>query len=99
MSTLFIVEDTVHIAKVLAHFLSEEGQFSVRGIASSAEEALQQLPNMTVDLVLIDVGLPRMNGIELVKILHEQKPELSCLILSGHEELEFVNGALAAGAR
>jgi len=99
MSKLFIVEDNIHIANILAGFLCEEGQFSISGTASSAEEALKQLPNEAVDLVLIDVELPGMNGIELVKILHDQNSEAPCLILSGHERFEYVKQALDAGAK
>jgi DNA-binding NarL/FixJ family response regulator len=99
MSTLFIVEDNIHMANILASFLCEEGQFSVSGTASSAEEALKSLSHVAVDLVLIDVGLPGMNGIELVKILHDQKLEAPCLMLSGHERIEFVKRALEAGAK
>jgi DNA-binding NarL/FixJ family response regulator len=87
------------MANILASFLCEEGQFSVSGTASSAEEALKSLSHAAVDLVLIDVGLPGMNGIELVKILHDQKLEAPCLMLSGHERIEFVKRALEAGAK
>src|SRR5262245_46713193 len=99
MSKLFIVEDNTYIANILTGFLCGEGQFSVSGTAASAEEALELLANASVDLVLIDVGLPGMNGIELVKILHNQKPEMPCLMLSGYERLEFVKQALDAGAK
>src|SRR6476620_7907031 len=102
MSTLFIVEDNIHIANILASFLGEEGQFSISGTASSAEEALKFLlseADEAIDLALIDVELPGMNGIELVKVLQAQKPEMPCLMLSGHERLEYVKQALDGGAR
>ena len=68
-------------------------------IARTAERALQELPEQEFDLVLVDVALPEMNGISLVALLHEEYPDLPCLMLSGHALAHYVNRALRAGAR
>jgi len=68
-------------------------------IARTAERALQELPLHEFDLVLVDVALPAMNGISLVAMLHEEYPDLPCLMLSGHALGHYVDRALRAGAR
>ncbi len=49
-------------------------------------------------MLLVDVSLPQMNGIELVAVLHTMYPELPCLMLSGHHAAHYVTRALEAGA-
>lgn len=86
-------------ASVLARLLSKTEDMEVVAIARTAERALQELPEHELDLVLVDVALPEMNGISLVAMLHEEYPDLPCLMLSGHALAHYVNRALQAGAR
>jgi DNA-binding NarL/FixJ family response regulator len=57
------------------------------------------LPQLDVELAIVDVSLPRMSGIELVAVLREQYPQLPCLMLSGHKQPDYMQRALAAGAK
>ena len=68
-------------------------------LARTAEEALEQLPEITVDLAIVDVSLPGTNGIELVAAIRAQYSSLRCIVLSGHHEHVYVRRALAAGAQ
>ena len=77
---------------------------SVWRTVDTAEAALKQLEAAAAagdrpDLVLIDVSLPGMSGIELLDELKQRYPELPCLVLSGHTDLVYVRKALANGAR
>ena len=99
MISILLVEDHVVFAKVLSRLLSTIGDMKVVTIARTAEKALQELPQQEVDLVLVDVALPEMNGISLVALLHEEYPDLPCLMLSGHALAHYVDRALRAGAR
>ena len=99
MTSIFIVEDHPIFAKVLLRFLEERGHMEVVSVASSAEEALAQIPNIEVDLVLVDVSLPMRSGISLVLVLHEKYPDLPCVMLSGHLSTQYVRRSLEAGAR
>ena len=83
----------------LSYLLSRIQGLTVAATAPSAESALAQLTEMSVDLVLVDVSLPQMSGIELVARLQAEHPDLLCLVLSGHDEPSYVQQALAAGAR
>jgi len=99
MISILVVEDNVLLATTLVRFLRDQGKLNVVGVATSAEIGLTMLSTMKVDLVLADVALPGMNGIDLVATLHDLYPNLPCLMLSGHNEEGYVRRAMAAGAK
>lgn len=99
MPTLLVVEDNTLLASTLVRFLREHGKLTVAAVVPSAEAALEKLSHLAVDLVLVDVALPGMNGIELIATLRKQYPELPCLIVSGHNEGNYIRRALTAGAK
>jgi len=99
MPSVLIVEDNALVATTLVRFLRDNGKMTVAGVAPSAENALDQLRHLTVDIVLVDIALPAMNGIDLVATLHKKYPNLPCLILSGHNEVTYIRRALEAGAK
>ncbi|HET9906986.1 MAG TPA: response regulator transcription factor [Anaerolineales bacterium] len=96
--SILLVEDHEVFAKALIRALGANQELDVVATAKSAEEALEQLDTVKVDLVLADVSLPHMNGIDLVKELRQKFPHLRCAVLSGHLALDYVQRALDAGA-
>ncbi|HJQ13869.1 MAG TPA: response regulator, partial [Anaerolineales bacterium] len=79
MTSILLVEDHDIFAQALLRVLRERGHLNVVAVAQSAEEALAQLPNIVVDLVLVDVSLPYQNGISLVLSLQKKYPDLPCV--------------------
>jgi DNA-binding NarL/FixJ family response regulator len=79
--------------------LHTKGNFTVASVAETAEEALERLPNLQVDLALVDVVLPHTSGIELVSMLREKYPQLPCLMISSWKSHQYVRHSLVAGAR
>ena len=99
MTSILLVEDHAIFAKVLQRMLQERGHLTISGVARSAEEALEKIPDLDVDLVLVDVSLPQRSGISLVIALHAKYPSLPCVMLSGHVSQHYARSSLAAGAR
>lgn len=99
MTSIFIVEDHAIFAQSLLRVLREKGHWDVIDVAGSAEEALEKIPGLMIDLVLVDVSLPQRSGISLVLVLHEKYPALPCVMLSGHLSPHYVRSSLEAGAR
>ena len=99
MSSIIVIEDHEAFGKALVRLLSEKASLTVIEVIPTGEEALEKLPSLEVDLLLIDVSLPKMNGIRLVSMIHEKYPGLRCLMLSGHLTPFYVKRALEAGAR
>jgi DNA-binding NarL/FixJ family response regulator len=98
-SNVYIVEDNDRMRALLRDWIDELPGLAVCGAAATAETALEELPDLRVDLAVIDMSLPAMGGIELVAALRERQPGTRCLILSGHNEKSYVERALAAGAQ
>lgn len=99
MTSILLVEDHAIFAEALLRVLRERGQIEVVSVAHSAEEALDQIPNLDVDLVLVDVSLPHTSGISFVLNLQKHYPHLPCIMLSGHVSQHYARSSLAAGAR
>src|SRR5512140_3376550 len=98
MASLLVVEDHPLFVKSLVRLLRDRGQHEVMAVGSG-EQALQHLSDAPFDVVLIDVSLPGMNGIELLEAIRQQKPNLPCLMVSGHMGVSFVSQSMASGAR
>ena len=98
-SSILLVEDHEAFATALLSIVNKEEGMDVVAVVRTAEDALEKLADTQIDLVLVDVSLPRVNGIQLVGRIHEQYPELPCVMLSGHLSPEYVRRALDAGAR
>lgn len=99
MCNIFLVEDHKIMADALVSILHKTGNFNVADVAETAEDALERLPSLQVDLALVDVVLPHTSGIELVSKIHKQYPGLPCLMISGRSASQYVKRSLAAGAR
>ncbi len=99
MTAILLVEDHPIFARALLRVLRERGNIEIVDVAESAEEALAKIPDLNVDLVLVDVSLPRRSGISLVIALQAKYPELPCVMLSGHVSQHYARSSLAAGAR
>ena len=99
MTALMLVEDHALFAESLVRLLRGKGDLEVVKVAGSAEEALKDMPDLQVDLVLVDISLPKMNGINLVAELREKYPDTPCMMISGYLSRRFVIRSLEAGAR
>ena len=99
MTSILLVEDHAIFAQVLRRMLQERGKLHISAVARSAEEALEKIPELDVDLVLVDVSLPERSGISLVIALRAKYPELPCVMLSGHVSQHYARSSLEAGAR
>lgn len=85
--------------RAYAQVLGREEDFVICGVAATAEEALRALDAADCDLLVTDVVLPGMDGIELAAKVHHRFPDLPTLVISGHEDQAFVQRAYEAGAR
>ncbi len=98
-SSILLVEDHAGFAKALLNMLGQNPNLQVVAVAADAEEALERLRELKVDLVLIDFSLPDMTGVELLEKLHHEYPNLRCAIISGHLLPQHARRAIATGAR
>jgi len=98
MINILIADDHPIIRRGLRDILGSEPEFAVVGDAANAQEVLSQLRSLKVDVLLMDITMPGRNGIEVLKDVHIEWPELRVLMLSIHPEDQYAMRALKAGA-
>jgi DNA-binding NarL/FixJ family response regulator len=98
-TTILLVDDHPLLRTGLALTLDDEPDFEVVGQAADAEEALDVVDRLDPDLVVVDLSLPGMGGLELVKHLQTIRPETRTLVVSRHDESLYAERAVRAGAK
>lgn len=96
--TVGIVEDDVIIRDSLIKLVNDEADFQCLGAFATGEEAFKYLPALQPQVVLMDVNLPGMSGIECTHLLKEALPDTQILILTVYEDGENIFRALKSGA-
>jgi DNA-binding NarL/FixJ family response regulator len=98
LTTVAIVEDNRDFRATLARYMDEAPGHRCVCACSSSEEALQKIPRLLPDVVLMDIHLPNMSGLDCTRRLKELCPSVQVLILTVYEDNERIFGALKAGA-
>src|SRR5579863_10506920 len=93
-----IVEDNEQLRGTLARLINKAEGFQCVSQYGTAEAALEGLPKERPQVVLMDINLPGINGVECVRRLKQAAPDISALMLTAYEDTENIFNALAAGA-
>ncbi len=96
---IFIVDDHPIVRKGLAQMINQETDLLVCGEADSAQNALESLKKSLPDLMIVDISLQGIDGIELIKIIKTRYDNLPVLVVSMHDESLFAERALRVGAK
>ena len=96
--TVSIVEDNEQVRGTLARLINRAEGFRCLNQYANAEAALEDIPQARPDVVLMDINLPGINGVECVRRLKQIAPEVHVIMLTVYEDTENIFNALAAGA-
>jgi DNA-binding NarL/FixJ family response regulator len=96
--TVCIVEDDSGLRETITAFIDGTIGFKCLGAFSTAEEALSAIPALQPAVVLMDINLPGMNGIQCVQRLRDKMPKLQVIMLTVYENTDRIFQALSAGA-
>lgn len=96
---LLLVDDQALISHGLKVMLELEADLQVVGIAQNGEAAIQQVGALQPDLVLMDVRMPVMDGRAATRIIHQQFPEVTVLVLSTFDDDQYISDSIRAGAK
>lgn len=99
MIKILIVDDQNFTRQALQTILETEVDFEVVGKATSGLEAIKYLEQSKVDIALVDLEMPEMNGLTLTKIVSQRFVDTKAIILSSHDGDDEINSAVEAGAR
>ena len=98
MLKVLIADDHAIVRKGLRDILREASETATVGEASNGQEALDKARNEVWDVVVLDITMPGLNGLTLLKTLKREQPALPVLMLSMHSGEQYVMGSLKAGA-
>ena len=98
MIRILIVDDHAIIRHGLKQIVEESGKMRVVAEAGSGIDALRKIREIECDVVLLDISMPDMSGIDVLKQIHAEKPQLPILILSIYSEDQYAMRLIKAGA-
>lgn len=96
---ILIVDDHPILRRGLAMVIDQEPDLKVVGEAEEVQSAIEMIDTLAPDLVIVDLSLPGVDGIDLIKTMKLKHRELPALVVSMHDESLFAERALRAGAR
>ena len=97
MRIVIVEENQIFLAR-LSLILNGEGDFEVVGEFNSAEDALAKIKELLPDVMIVDINLPDISGIELIRKLKEEHPIIDVIAYSAQEDRETILSAIKAGA-
>ena len=95
-----IADDVAEMREMIVKMLdSSEMEFDIVGICNNGREAVDLLTHKTADIVLMDINMPVMNGLEATQIICDEHPNVNVIIMSVQHESEYLKKAMLAGAK
>lgn len=95
---IFLADDQYLILESIKAILKHEPEIEIVGTAQDGHSAISQVLQLEPDLVLIDIEMPKMNGIVATKYICENMPDTRVIVLTSHKKPSYVSAALRAGA-
>jgi len=93
---VLLVDDNGQMLADLRDELSDE--FEIAGTAENGEEAIREVLRLDPDVLVLDLNMPGMNGIQVASLIREKHPRTKILFLTIHEEPEYISAAFSVGA-
>ena len=98
MAKILIIEDEKAIRNVLSNIIKEENKDFIVEVAENGEVGLEMIKEYTYDLVLCDIKMPKMDGIELLNHAMQMFPDLTIIMISGHGDIQTAVDCIKKGA-
>lgn len=96
---IFLADDHHVLRHGIASLMENSKEFEVTGQAANAREMLEKLPNTPVDVLLLDIDMPEMGGLEAMPIIRDNFPDVNVLVFSMYDDEQHVLAMLRNGAK
>lgn len=96
---IFIIDDQNLIRKTIQKYLERESDIEILGYAANGTEALRKIEDSAPDVAIVDLEMPELDGLSIIKILRDRFSDVEILVFSSHDEQENINRAIKAGAK
>jgi len=96
--SILLVDDNPVFLRIATHFLQQQAEVVIVGVASRGEEALGQIQDLRPQVVLLDLSLPGLSGLEVIPLLRIKLPKVKIIALTLMDADGYRQAALAAGA-
>ena len=98
MIRIVIADDHAIVREGLKRIVSASDDMELVGEAADGTEVMQRVRELSFDVLMLDLSMPGRSGMELIKLVHAEKPRLRILVLSMHQELQYAVRAIKSGA-
>jgi len=95
---ILVVDDNDRVRQGVISILNSRTNWQVCGEAKDGTEAIQKARELLPDVILLDISMPGLNGLETARILRQEVPNAKILIMSQHDPVQILPGAIQAGA-
>ena len=95
---ILLAEDHVVVRESIRESLTHEADFQVVGEASDGEEAVKLAGELSPDVILMDISMPKLNGIDATRQIKSFRPSVAILILTAYDDEQYIFSVLSAGA-
>jgi len=99
MLRIAILEDLLDVAETIKSYINEEEDMVCKWTYANAEDAMTFVPHQNIDIIIVDIGLPRANGIKAIESLSEQCPKLLFCMFTVYQDDDKIFRSLQAGAK
>lgn len=95
---ILIVDDHEIFRRGLRSLLESRGEFDIAGEAINGLEAIDKAKELQPDIIVMDVSMPQMDGLQAARLIRNERPDAKIIILSQHDSAQMLSAALEAGA-
>jgi NarL family two-component system response regulator LiaR len=95
---IMIADDHTMLREGMRNLLEQEKDFELVGEAADGEEAVRLAGELKPDIVIMDIVMPRLSGVEATRLIREKSPATAVLILTAYSDIRYIIGLLEAGA-